>query len=494
MLEPDDITLLRQYAEKDSEAAFAALTERHVNLVYSTALRRIGSAHAAEEITQAVFIVLAKKAGALSSKTILSGWLYHTTRLTAANFLRSEIRRQQREQEAHMQSVLNEPPDDETWTQIAPLLEDAMAKLGERDRDVLVLRFFENKNLREIGAAIGSNEDAAKMRVHRALEKLRKTLGKLGVRSTTAVIAGAVSAHSMHAAPLGLAKTISAVAIAKEVAVAGGSTMALAKGVLKVMAWTKAKIAVVVGVSLLLAAGTTTVAVKEITRDDSWRVGIFNSDVLDKAKPQVRILPAKSLPGGYGTSLLSQGGFGIMGIAAPVKGIVSIAYDANLLRTIFPPDIPTGNYDFIAKLPPGSKKDTFLALQEEVKKKFGLVGHMETREIDVLLLQAQDHARPGLKTPAQQNGSFHSWDFTRELRMENQPIQTLANILENNFQEPIVDRTGIDGNFDVYLKWNVKDPRHPDLGALKQVLSDELGLELVPGRAPMYVLVVEKVN
>jgi uncharacterized protein (TIGR03435 family) len=494
MLEPDDITLLREYAEKNSEAAFAALAERHVNLVYSTALRRTGSPHAAEEITQAVFIVLANKARSLSGKTVLAGWLYHTARLTAANFLRGEIRRQQREQEAHMQSLLNESPVDETWTQIAPLLEDAMAKLGERDRDALVLRFFENKNLREIGAAIGTNEDAAKMRVHRALEKLRKTLEKHGVRSTTAVIAGAVSAHSIHAAPLGLAKTISAVAIAKEVAVAGGSTMALAKGVLKVMAWTKAKIAVVVGVGLLLAAGTTTVAVKEITRDDSWRVGLFNSDVLEKAKPQVRILPAKSSPGGYGTSLLSHGGFGIMGIAAPVKGIVAIAYDANLLRTIFPTDMPAGNYDFISKLPPGSKKAADVALQEEVKKKFGLVAHRETREIDVLLLTAQNHTRPGLKTPAPQNGSFLSWDPTRELRMENQPIQTLANLLENNFQEPIIDRTGIEGSFDVYLRWKVKDPRHPDLGALKQALSDELGLELVPGRAPMGVLVVEKAN
>jgi len=494
MPEPDDITLLRRYAEEHSEAAFAALTERHVNLVYSTALRRVGSPHAAEEIAQAVFIILAKKAGALSSRTVLSGWLYSTARLTAANFLRGEIRRQQREQEAHMQSMLNEPPADETWAQIAPLLEDAMTQLGERDRDALVLRFFENKNLREVGAAIGTNEDAAKMRVNRALEKLRKILGKHGVHSTTAVIAGAVSAHSIQAAPLGLAKTISAVAIAKEVAAASGSTMTLVKGALKVMAWTKAKTAVVVGVGLLLVAGTTTVAVKEITRDDSWRVRFFDSDVLDKAKPQVRILPAKSLPGGYGTSLLSHGGFGMMGIAAPVKGIVAIAYDANLLRTIFPPDMPRGNYDFIAKLPPGSKKDVFEALQEEVKKKFGLIAHIETREIDVLLLTAQDHARPGLKTPAQQNVSSPSWDPTRELRLENQPIQTLANLLESNFQEPIIDRTGIEGSFDVYLRWNVKDPKHPDLGALKQVLYDELGLELVPGRAPMQVLVVKKVN
>src|SRR5215472_2473105 len=110
MPEPDDITLLRQYTGEHSEAAFTALAERHVNLVYSTALRRAGSPHAAEEITQAVFIILARKAGSLSAKTVLSGWLYHTARLTAGNFLRGEIRRQQREQEAHMQSILNEPP------------------------------------------------------------------------------------------------------------------------------------------------------------------------------------------------------------------------------------------------------------------------------------------------------------------------------------------------------------------------------------------------
>ena len=316
-----------------------------------------------------------------------------------------------------MQSVLNDPPPaDEAWRQIGPLLEDAMAGLSARDRDALVLRFFENKNLRDVGAAIGTSEDAAKVRVSRALEKLRKMFTRRGVNSTTSIIAGAITVHSVHAAPAALIKTISSVAIAKGAA-GGTSTLALVKGVLKVMAWTKAKTAVVVGVGLLLAAGTTTVAVKEITRDDSWRVRFFDSDVLDKAKPQVRILPAKSLPGGYGTSLLSHGGFGMMGIAAPVKGIVAIAYDANLLRTIFPADMPRGNYDFIAKLPPGSKKDAFEALQEEVKKKFGLIAHTETREIDVLLLTAQDHARPGLKTAAQQNGSSPSWDPTRELRL-----------------------------------------------------------------------------
>jgi len=163
MPEMDDITLLREYAETDSETAFAHLVGRYINLVYSTALRSVGNAHAAEEITQAAFIILSKKARNLSNRTILSGWLYQTTRLTAANFLRGEIRRQRREQEAYMQSLLNEP-EPEIWPQIAPLLDTAMELLGEKDRNAIVLRYFENKNLGEVGLALGASEDAAKMR------------------------------------------------------------------------------------------------------------------------------------------------------------------------------------------------------------------------------------------------------------------------------------------------------------------------------------------
>ena len=236
MSELDDHQLLAEFARENSEAAFAALVQRHVNLVYSTALRSTGNAHAAEEISQAVFIILARKAKNFSSKIILSGWLYQTTRLTAANFLRGEIRRQQSEQEAYMQSTMNEP-DADAWPQIAPLLDDALAKLGERDRNAIVLRFFENKNLLEVGTALGASEDAAKMRVNRALEKLRKFFTKRGISLTTAIIAGAVSANSVQAAPVGLAATV--IAAAAKGAAVSGSTLTLIKGALKIMAWTK---------------------------------------------------------------------------------------------------------------------------------------------------------------------------------------------------------------------------------------------------------------
>ncbi|HTA95144.1 MAG TPA: sigma-70 family RNA polymerase sigma factor [Verrucomicrobiae bacterium] len=256
MPELDDITLLKQFAETDSESAFAEIVSRHLNLVYSTALRSVGNVHAAQEISQAVFIILARKAKSLGAKIILSGWLYQTTRLTAANFLRTEIRRQNREQEAFMQSTLNET-ESEAWLQIAPILDDVLSKLGAKDRDAIVLRFFENKNLSEVGAAIGASEDAAKMRVNRALEKLRKFFAKRGVAFSATIIAGVVSANSVQAAPAGL--VISTVAAVKGSA-ATVSTMTLVKGTLKVMTYAKLKLALGIAAATLLTAGTLTVA------------------------------------------------------------------------------------------------------------------------------------------------------------------------------------------------------------------------------------------
>ena len=271
MQEPFNAELLRQYAEQDSESAFAALVTRHVNLVYSAAVRKTHNPHAAEEITQAVFIILAKKARALRRETVLSGWLYQTARLTAANFLRHEIRRVRREQESYMQSLSNETG---AWPQIEPLLDDAMGRLNEKERNAIVLRFFEGKSFQEIGAAFGGTENAAKKRVLHGLEKLRKFFSKRGVDSTAAAIAENISANSIQVAPAALAKAVTAVAIAKG-AVASGSTLTLVKGALKIMAWTQMKTAVVVGVGLLLVVGTTTVTIHQIRKpafnpNDFW--------------------------------------------------------------------------------------------------------------------------------------------------------------------------------------------------------------------------------
>src|ERR1035437_282164 len=207
-----DHELLAEFVKNGSESAFAALVARYVNLVYSTALRHTNNPHHAEEITQAVYILLARKAGSISSKVVLSGWLYQAARLTAANHRRDNQRRQQREQQAIMESALNVPAD-EPWKLIAPILDEAMDALGVTDRDAVLLRYFENKPLAEVGAALRVSEAAAEKRVSRALERLHAMLTRQGVALGATAIAGAITANAVQAAPAALAATITAAAL-----------------------------------------------------------------------------------------------------------------------------------------------------------------------------------------------------------------------------------------------------------------------------------------
>jgi len=258
MQELDDNALLRDYAEHGSGEAFAVLVERHVNQVYSAALRRTGQPHLAEEITQAVFVTLAQKSRQLDRRVVLSGWLYQTAQWTALTHLRGEVRRARREEEAHMQTAANEP-EWEVWRQIAPVLDDALAALNETDRHAIVLRFFDGKSMREVGAALGANENAAKMRVGRALEKLRHFFTQRGIASTAETLAGALSTHAIQPAPVALIKTITAAALAKGAA-ASLPTATLAKSTLAALTMkTQTMVATAAIGTLLLGAGVGTV-------------------------------------------------------------------------------------------------------------------------------------------------------------------------------------------------------------------------------------------
>ena len=262
MTEMDDMALVREYACRSSESAFAELVHRHINLVYSVALRFAANCEDAQDVTQAVFIILAQKAAGLRPGTILTGWLYETTRFTAMNLLRTKARQQARKREAYMQSTLNDMDRDGAWKQLAPLLEEAMSRLNEKERTLLALRFFENKSGAETAAILGIQEWAAHKRVERAVEKLRRFFARRGVVLPSAVLAGAISASSVQAAPVALAQSVTAVAIAKGAA-AGGPTLTLIEGALKLMAWTKAKTVIVASACVLLAAGTATVSVRQ---------------------------------------------------------------------------------------------------------------------------------------------------------------------------------------------------------------------------------------
>lgn len=208
----DDMELLREYATRHSEEAFATLVTRHIDLVYSTALRHTRNHHQAQEITQAVFVVLARKAPSLNPRTVLAGWLFQTARLTAANHVRGEMRRARREQEACMQSDPNER-DEDTWKQVTPMLNEIIGGLREKDRDAVVLRFLQGRSYQQVAAALGATEEAAQMRVTRALEKMRQMFARRGVVLSAAALGGAIAAQGTQAAPAGLAAPIAAGAV-----------------------------------------------------------------------------------------------------------------------------------------------------------------------------------------------------------------------------------------------------------------------------------------
>jgi RNA polymerase sigma factor (sigma-70 family) len=204
----DDEHLLLQYATEHSDSAFAELVARYINLVYSTARRLAGpQAHLVEEIAQLVFIDLARKAATLPSGIILSGWLYRHTGYVAANLLRAERRRKRREETA-MQMRESDENKEPSWERIAPHLDDGLNKLSRSDRDVIVLRFFKQQDLRTLGMALGISEDAAQKRVSRALTKLRSFLTRRGINLTVATLASVMGTEAVTAAPAGLAGSI----------------------------------------------------------------------------------------------------------------------------------------------------------------------------------------------------------------------------------------------------------------------------------------------
>jgi RNA polymerase sigma factor (sigma-70 family) len=253
----DDAELLRQYAAEGSEAAFAELVQRHLNLVYRAALRQLGGdAHRAEDVAQLVFTLLARKAAALAHHPSLAGWLYTTTHLTVGETLRAERRRQRREQEAQiMHELISDTGSATDWDRLRPILDVVMQDLNEADREAILLRFFEERPFGEIGTKLALSEDAARMRVERALDKLHGLLARRGFSSTSVMLAAMLTTEAAIAAPVGLSATVTGAALAGvSVPLVTGGASALVLKSFYLMS--SAKITAVAVVVALLAAGT----------------------------------------------------------------------------------------------------------------------------------------------------------------------------------------------------------------------------------------------
>jgi RNA polymerase sigma factor (sigma-70 family) len=224
----DDAALLRCYVVGRSEPAFAELVQRHVGLVYSVALRRVGGdAHLAEDVAQKVFCDLARKASTLTGRATLSGWLYVSTHVASAAVVRSEQRRKRRETEAHtMQTMLSSSESEADWTRLRPVIDDAIIVLRDEEREAIALRFFEKRSFAEVGAALRVTEEAARKRVDRALDKLRAALTRRGITSTTAALGLALTTIGAGPAPAELGAKVATQAFASASVPAGGSVVA----------------------------------------------------------------------------------------------------------------------------------------------------------------------------------------------------------------------------------------------------------------------------
>ncbi|MES2695612.1 MAG: sigma-70 family RNA polymerase sigma factor [Verrucomicrobiota bacterium] len=211
-----DTDLLRRYVHDRAEAAFTELVQRHLGLVYSVSLRRVGGdAQLAEDVTQRVFSVLARKAPSLLGRPTLSGWLYTSAHLTSAAVVRGERRRKAHETEAQlMQTIQSSSEPTVDWTRLRPVIDDIIVALKEEDREAIALRFFEKCSFAEVGLALRVTEDAARKRVDRALEKLRAMLAQRGITSTTAALGIALPAFAAIDSPAGLGGKVARHALA----------------------------------------------------------------------------------------------------------------------------------------------------------------------------------------------------------------------------------------------------------------------------------------
>jgi RNA polymerase sigma factor (sigma-70 family) len=279
----DDQELVRRYVGSGSEAAFGELVARHLNLVYSAALRRTnGDTEIAKDATQMVFVDLARKARRLPKNVVVAGWLYRATRFATERLVRAERRRCARERQA-IAMKLFEPESAPDWNQIRPLLDAALDRLSPLDRDALVLRYFEQRTLAEVGKTLGASEEATRKRVARALEKVRTILSRRGVTTGTSALASAILDNAVQVAPAGLAASLASGSLAPAVAGTGAALTFL-----KSIVMTKLQASIIGGLAVI------SVAAPWAVHDQSQASLRAKEELLRKQAGQLSVLAAEN--------------------------------------------------------------------------------------------------------------------------------------------------------------------------------------------------------
>jgi RNA polymerase sigma factor (sigma-70 family) len=274
----DDSILLRRYVSENSQEAFAELVRRHLDFVFSVAMRETRGDHArAQDVTQEVFTVLARKALSLQHRATLAGWLHIGVHHATVHLMRSEQRRQRRERDAWAMQDQSQPWATESdWERLRPELNDAVRALGEVDRDILLLRFYQQRPFSEIAVTLRMSADAAQKRAERALEKLRGHLVRRGITSTSAALAFLLGTRAVEAAPAGLAAPIIQGALAP---VHGGARI-----LFHLMKLSKTKMAV----AAVLLAGVSTVIIRQRLTEAALRHKVATLEAADHLALRLR--------------------------------------------------------------------------------------------------------------------------------------------------------------------------------------------------------------
>jgi RNA polymerase sigma factor (sigma-70 family) len=278
----DGRTLLAEYVQSGSEAAFGELLRRYIDLVYSTALRLVGGdTHLAEDVAQTVFIDLARKSGTLPSRVMIGGWLHRHTCFVASKTLRGERRRQRREEEA-VEMNAQQDHSEANLAQVTPILDEAIDQLAEEDRLAILLRFYEQLDFQSVGEALNNTDEAARKRVTRALDKLQSLLKRRGVSFPAAALGLVLAEQAVAAAPAGLARTIIGLALAN--AATGGQ---LASSAIKFATDSSAKLYLMLALG---TAGAAAVFVIENQADSQAGVHAAASKPLSRPKTEARAI------------------------------------------------------------------------------------------------------------------------------------------------------------------------------------------------------------